>query len=119
MSYDVSLHNPDGSMVQLDHRHQLRGGTYAVGGTTDATLNVTYNYSPILWQVWPKQGLEALEGLTALESISVLTNGMLSIPWEPADEDYWKPTNGNVRAMLGDLLVLACQAPPESRWRMT
>jgi len=119
MSYDVSLHNPDGSMVQLDHRHQLRGGTYAVGGTTDATLNVTYNYSPILWQVWPKQGLEALEGLTALESIPVLTKGMLSIPWQPPDEDYWKSTNGNVRAMLGDLLVLACQAPPESRWRMT
>ena len=118
MSYDLTLHNPDGSVVNLDHKHQLRGGTYDAGGTTEATLNVTYNYANLLDLVWPVVGIHVLEGLTALESVEVLTKGMLSIPWQPPDEDYWKSTQGNVRAMLSDLLVLACLVPPGSVWRV-
>lgn len=45
MSYDVTfLDADDRPCVVPDH---TEGGTYALGGTTEATLNVTYNYGPI------------------------------------------------------------------------
>lgn len=46
MSYDIELCDPiTGVALELDAPHQMRGGTYALGGTREAHLNVTYNYS--------------------------------------------------------------------------
>jgi len=46
MSYDIDLVNPvTGEVLQLNESHHMRGGTYALGGTTDASMNITYNYA--------------------------------------------------------------------------
>ena len=46
MSYDISLREPvSGEQVYFDEPHQMNGGTYALGGTTEAWLNITYNYA--------------------------------------------------------------------------
>ena len=46
MSYDIELRHPvTGDTLQLDEPHHMRCGTYQVGGTTDAHINITYNYS--------------------------------------------------------------------------
>ena len=46
MSYDIRLCDPvTGDVINLDHPHLMRGGTYAMAGTTELWLNVTYNYS--------------------------------------------------------------------------
>ena len=42
MSYDISLADPvTGETLELDAPHHMRGGTYEVGGSTRAHLNVT------------------------------------------------------------------------------
>ena len=43
MSYDIELKDPvTGEVIELDHVHGMRSGTYALGGTTAAELNITY-----------------------------------------------------------------------------
>ena len=54
MSYDISLRDPvTGQTLQLDAPHHMRGGTYQVGGTTDAHLNVTWNYARHYYRLFP------------------------------------------------------------------
>ena len=46
MSYDIELKDPvTKRVIELDAVHMMTGGTYAMGGTREAWLNVTYNYS--------------------------------------------------------------------------
>ena len=53
MSYDISLADPvTGETLELDAPHYMRGGTYAVGGTTDAHLNVTWNYAKHYYRIF-------------------------------------------------------------------
>ena len=49
------------------------GGTYALGGTTDCELNVTYNYSD-------KFNFRALDGKTAVETTLTLAVFSLRAP---------------------------------------
>ena len=44
MSYDISLLDPvTKETIQFETPHQIRGGTYAINGTTEADFNITYN----------------------------------------------------------------------------
>jgi len=46
MSYDISLVDKDTKeTLYLDEPHGIKGGTYALGGTRECWLNITYNYS--------------------------------------------------------------------------
>ena len=46
MSYDIYLRDRvTKETVHFDTPHQMAGGTYAIGGTTEAWLNITYNYA--------------------------------------------------------------------------
>lgn len=117
MSYDLDLVDKDtGRTIILDHKHDLRGGTYVMGGTREATLNVTYNYSNILYRIFPEKGIRILEGLSGRESIPFLSSGILELKTD-YDEDYWKPTEGNVRLALEDLRKLA-ELAPDGIWRI-
>lgn len=43
MSYDIALNDPvTGDIIELSEPHFMQGGTYAVGGTTEFWLNITY-----------------------------------------------------------------------------
>ena len=62
MSYDIELIDPvTGNTLELDAPHHMRGGTYALGGTTRAHLNVTYNYSPQFCRVFPPRATTEAE----------------------------------------------------------
>lgn len=87
----------------------MTGGTYAVGGTTELTLNVTYNYSKILYDVIPG-GIRSLYGRTAAETIPTLKNAAESLG-NDCDADYWKPTEGNVKRAILQLLSMATMRP--------
>lgn len=59
MSYDIYLRDRvTKETVNFDTPHQMAGGTYAVGGTTEAWLNITYNYSQWYYKdgVFPDRG---------------------------------------------------------------
>ena len=62
MSYDITLAYPDGPAQVPSHQE---GGTYVMGGTTDAHLNITYNYySYYRKHIDPDKGIRWLYGQT-------------------------------------------------------
>ena len=63
MSYDIRIKRHDGTAVQLRERHNCTGGTYALGGTREAWLNVTYNYSSIFHRLLGEDGIRTIYGM--------------------------------------------------------
>lgn len=137
MSYDIDLIHPvTRKTLQLDKPHQMKGGTYALGGTTDASLNITYNYSSHYYRVFPMRevresdldyvkeqaakndsnvgGIRSIYGLTGAESIPVLDAAIAQLG-DDVDPDYWKATEGNAKAALTQLKALA-QLRPDGIW---
>ena len=115
MSYDIYLNDPvTGIPIELDEPHQMRGGTYAVGGTTKAWLNVTYNYAKHYYRVMGEEGIRTIYGMTGAESIPVLKAAIDGLG-DDVDPDYWKPTEGNAKRALCSLLALA-QMRPDGVW---
>lgn len=111
MSYDISLVHPvTREALHADEPHHLRGGTYALGGTTLLELNVTYNYAQILYGVLGEKGIRRLYGMTGVESIPILI-GAIEQLGNDVDKDYWEPTEGNVKVALQQLLALARMRP--------
>jgi len=111
MSYDISLLDPiTKETIQLDEPHDLRGGTYALGGTTEAWLNITYNYSKHYFRLFGEKGIRTIYGMTGKESIPLLYNAILNLK-DDATDNYWDATEGNARRALIDLHALAVMRP--------
>lgn len=133
MSYDISLRDPvTHEVIDLDSPHMMHGGMYALGGTTSAWLNVTYNYAPWYYidGVFPKKqgenkGILAIYGLTGAESIPILEgaiNALSARDDDISDEErkeckqsgatgYWMPTRKNAIKPLYQLLAFAKMRP--------
>lgn len=129
MSYDISLKDPvTKETIYFDTPHQMRGGSYALGGTTEAWLNITYNYARWYYKdgVFPEkdgenEGIRTIYGMSGAESICVLQNAINAL--ENMTEDltaeeiqdyadnhaggYWTPTRGNAIKPLYQLLAMA------------
>ena len=125
MSYDLDLVDPvTGAVLESEEKHDLRGGTYVLGGTCSLSLNVTYNYAEIARRVLPaaegrEAGIRGLDGRTGEETAPLLEAAADALDIEDDDEpDYWKPTAGNVRRALLDLATLARMAP-KGIWRVS
>jgi len=128
MSYDVELTDPmTGDILELDSPHQMKGGTYQLGGSPNAWLNITWNYGKHYRRVFPDRpsdhreardgvltGIRTIYGLTGAESIPVLERAILRLG-DDVDDDYWKGTEGNARRALTQLLALA-QMRPDGIW---
>ena len=108
MSYDIELRHPvTGDTLQLDEPHHMRGG----GGATDASLNITYNYSRHFVAAFEdERGVRCIYGTTGAESIPILKAAAGKLGSD-VDEDYWAPTEGNARAAIMQLLALARMRP--------
>jgi hypothetical protein len=114
MSSDLYLKDPiTHETLQLDEPHQMKGGTYALGGTTDCHLNITYNYSPYFKELGA-EGLRSLCGMTGAESLPLLKKVAAQLK-DDKDPDYWKATEGNAKAALLQLVALA-QMRPDGIW---
>ena len=93
----------------------MKGGTYAVGGTRQAELNVTYNYAEYFYRIFleiqfSRAGIRSIYGLTGAESIPVLQTAIAKLN-DDVDQDYWEPTEGNAKKALTQLLALANMRP--------
>lgn len=132
MSYDISLRDPvTKETIRFENPHFMRGGMYAIYGTTEAWLNVTYNYSPWYYraEVFGKDGIRAIYGLAGAESIPVLRKaiaGMESLNEDLFEDErqeclahdvsgYWLPTKENAIKPLYQLLAMA-QMRPDGVW---
>ena len=125
MSYDVRLiDHTTHKVLEADNPHFMQGGTFCPGGTKELWLNITYNYAAVLCKVLQRDvidqsngqrttlvGLDAINGLYAAETISMLRKAINSLSDEGANESYWHPTEGNVKKALIQLKALADMRP--------
>lgn len=111
MSWDVTMRDENGKVLPCERFED--GGTYAMGGATECDLNVTYNYNTIIREFC---GIEFgdFSGKTGAEVEPILNNAVARMAIVP-DEDYWKPTEGNVRAALCRLLAWS-RAYPDGKF---
>jgi hypothetical protein len=115
MSYDIRLVDETGETVLLDQAVDLRGGTYAAGGTHECWLNVTYNYGAHFRRVFGPLGIRSIYGIKARFTVVPLEEAIAKLDTDVDLDDYWNPTEGNARRALEHLLALA-KAAPEGRW---
>ena len=137
LSYDIYLRDPGtGQPVEVD-RH-LEGGTYAIGGTTEAHLNVTWNYAfyyyahldeerGIRW-LYEKPARQCIgrliQAIDAIEADAESERIELERLWgmyrqekyhanmsKPSAENYWTPTREHAIAPLKVLLHWAIDYP--------
>lgn len=115
MSYDIRLVHPvTKKTLLLDSPHFMRGGTYNLFGESEAQLNVTYNYASHYYRVFGQKGIRTLYGKSGAETTSLLKTAIDQLG-DDVDDDYWKPTEGNAKAALFQLLALA-QMRPDGIW---
>lgn len=116
MSYDVYMRDPvkRDDVIQFNEPHQIKGGTFAVDGTTEAWLNITYNYADHLYKTMGEKGIRSIYGLSGADSIPVLENAISQLA-DDATEDYWESTEGNVKRALYGLLAFA-KLRPDGIW---
>ncbi len=127
MSYDISLIDPiTKEDLILDTPHQMKGGTYCVGGDNRAHLNITYNYSEHFQRAfgdenvelsnWDKMfgggktGIRKLYGMSGADSIPLLRKA-IELLGNDVSDNYWKATEGNSKKALLQLLALAKMRP--------
>lgn len=111
MSYDIYLKDPvTGSTIEFEEPLDIRGGTYAIGGTTEAWFNITWNYGKHFRRVLGEKGIRAIYGLTGEESLPLLRKAIGELEGKP-DPDYWASTEGNAKAALRGLVTFAERAP--------
>jgi len=73
MSCDITLRDPvTDEVIQFDSPHTLKGGNYALCGTTETWLNITYNYAKHFYRVIGEKGIRTIYGMTGAESMPML-----------------------------------------------
>lgn len=108
MSWWVSLEENDKS-VKVGHF--TAGGTHPIGGTDEAELNITYNYSEFYYAYLDKKlGLEWLHQKQTKDCIERLEKTVKELGTKQ-NEDYWNPTKGNAGYALSILLKWARKHP--------
>lgn len=108
MSWWVSLEENDKPVKVRDF---VAGGTYPIGGTDEAELNITYNYSELYYRYLDKEnGLQWLHQRKAKDCIEKLEKAVKELGTEQ-DENYWTASKGNAGYALNILLKWARQYP--------
>lgn len=134
MSYDINLLDPiTKKVIEISDAHFICGGTYKMGGSTELSLNITWNYGSILRRFlrpdfshftpeeqeerknlldWEEAGIRSLYGMTALEATPILEDAINKLA-DNVSEDYWEATEGNVKRALNNLLTF-CKMRPDA-----
>ncbi|MEG2252933.1 MAG: hypothetical protein RSC98_07815 [Clostridia bacterium] len=115
MSYGIRLQDPvTKETILFDEPHDMRGGTYAIGGTREAWLNITYNYTVHYLIVLGERGIRTIYGMTGAESIPVLQAAADKLG-DDVTKNYWDKTEGNAKRPLFQLIAMA-QMRPDGVW---
>lgn len=134
MSWDFKLCNPvTKEVLHTQEKHEISGGTYCVGGTTEMSLNITYNYSNIINKKMAKLKIgksdeyftdkdnysyaDYFNGKTGAETIEPLNQIIASLK-NDVHINYWKATEGNAKRALYGLLAFA-RLRPDGIWKVS
>jgi len=112
MPYNLYLTDPaTKKTIQFSQPHFMTGGTYEIGGTSKAWLNITYNYSYHFYMVIDQEkGIRKIYGMTGAESIPMLKQAISKLRDDISD-NYYEATEGNAKQALQHLLALAKMRP--------
>ena len=120
MSYDISIvDRKTKEQIEVEFPHDLKGGTYAIGGTRELWLNITYNYAPFFRKVFSEHGpdgIHYIEGQKVEDTIPWIEKAIEQLG-DDVDDNYWAPTEGNAKRSLINLLKLA-KMYPEGEWEV-
>lgn len=108
MSYDIDLVDATGQLCRTELFTD--GGTYAMGGSSECSLNITYNYGPHFQTTLGDGGLRLLDKQRAGDWITKLEAAIATLGTQRAS-NYWAPTPGNAGAALTRLLAWARTYP--------
>lgn len=115
MGYWITLREPvGGEIIQFGFKHQMFGSNIVIGGSPEAEITITYNYSSHFRRVMGEEGIRTIYGMTGAESIPVIKKAMAALK-NDASPDYWEPTEGNAKRALAMLLAFA-QMRPDGVW---
>ena len=94
MSWWVSICDVKGKYFQVERFSD--GGTLVLGGSSEASLNITYNYAKHYYRAFDElpEGLRSLDGMDVIEALPHLAKACKTLPDSPED-DYWKGSEGN------------------------
>ena len=133
MSYDISLKDPvTNETLCAKFNHEMTGGIYAIGGTNELWLNITYNYARWYYHAGvfaatkeESKGIRTIYGKSGAESIPILRGAIAAL--QALEEDiseqdrlacisvgadgYWMPTKENAIRPLYQLLSMAYLRP--------
>ena len=109
LTWDEAEEHFQKQIVRFDEPHMLRGGTYIIGGTAEAWLNITYNYSSFYEEFLGGKGINDLDGKSVRETIPKMMEAACKMQGK-TDADYWAKTEGNARKALLDLITLGLKA---------
>lgn len=116
MSYDIYLCDPvSKAVLELQDNHFMTGGTYAIGGTSEMHLNVTYNYRKAFVKTMGEDGIRTIYGMSAIDTIPLFDKAIAELADDKTD-NYWDPTEGNAKSALIQLRALA-KMRPDGVWR--
>lgn len=137
MSYDISLKDPvTNETLCAKFNHEMTGGIYAIGGTNELWLNITYNYARWYYHAGvfaptkeESEGIRTIYGKSGAESIPILQhaiNTLQALEEDITEEErlkyisygtdgYWLPTRENAIRPLYQLLSMA-QLRPDGIW---
>jgi len=111
MSFDVRLKDEENDNTLYSNVKLEYGGIYAMGGTNECDLNITYNYSKYYYKLLcPIRGLRCLDKQEAKDCIDVLQKAVEKLGTTTGD-DYWEATEGNAGYSLNVLLNWAKEHP--------
>lgn len=106
MGYDIYIVDKAGNKLHSPVKHNIRGSTCCVGGTTDLWLAVTYNYSKQFIKAFEQpDGIGCLNGKPSMTAITMIHDAMNRLGDDVTDR-YWDSTEGNAKAALANLIQL-------------
>lgn len=114
MGYDCYLVDKNKKVITLDEIFDRSGGIYAIGGSKEAWLYITYNYSPIFQKVLGFS-LSDLDGKCVKDTLEDLENAIGLLSEDDKTDNYWDSTEYNVKKALQDLIYLG-KHDPDAFW---
>jgi len=108
MSYDIDLIDENGKPYKVDKF--CEGETQVLGGSTESSLNITYNYSKFYDDLDEQEGIHWLHNKKAETTIIKLKATIKKLGTNKAI-DYWAAIPGNAGFALSILLKWAEQYP--------
>lgn len=114
MGYDCYLVDKNKKVITLDEIFDRSGGIYAIGGSKEAWLYITYNYSPIFQKVLGFS-LSDLDGKCVKDTLEDLENAIGLLSEDDKTDNYWDSTEYNVKKALQDLSYLG-KHKPDAFW---